>query len=215
MQFTNTDSLIFDLDGTLWDASVTCAKAWNETFRQSGTEDHVLDAAAIRSFSGLRIEKVFRQYFDFIPADKQEEIIELYKVNEKKFMKALGGQLFPHVTEVLAELSIKYKLFIVSNCLTGYIENFIELNGFQKIFTDFESSGNTGLAKSDNIRLIIERNKLKSPVYIGDTLWDYEAASEANVPFIYAAYGFGELRNAEWKIEEFKELRQLLFASTI
>ncbi|MXV49613.1 HAD-IA family hydrolase [Pedobacter sp. HMF7647] len=204
------DGLIFDLDGTLWDASNTCTQAWNQTFKESGHGDHVLDDATIRSWSGMKVEKIFDQYLDFIPKSSQEEVLERYKHQESLFMKRYGGELFPGVKDVLRELSESFKLFIVSNCLAGYIENFISFNQLDGLFTDFESSGNTGLAKSDNINLIIERNELHYPVYIGDTVWDQEAAGKSNVPFIYAAYGFGKANRPEITIAAFDELRQLL-----
>jgi phosphoglycolate phosphatase len=210
MQSNPVDSLIFDLDGTLWDASGTCAIAWNRSLIQSGIEDHHLNATVVRSLSGLRIENIFKQHFNFIPENKQEELLALYKVNERDLMKRYGGQLFPKVKEVLAELRKSFPLFIVSNCLTGYIENFMGFHGLRDMFTDFESSGNTGLAKSDNIQLIVNRNKLERPVYIGDTIWDFEAAQKADVPFIYAAYGFGKVDHPDRMIKEFTELKRLL-----
>lgn len=213
MGLKNIDSIIFDLDGTLWDASVTCAKAWNKSLKQTGNEDHAVTGYVVRSFSGLRIEIILKQYFAFIPENKHSELLEFYRINEADLMKRFGGELYPQVKEVLLALSKQYKLFIVSNCLVGYIENFILFNELQNIFSDFESSGNTGLAKSDNLKLIIERNKLHNPVYLGDTLWDQEAASKANIPFIYAGYGFGKTDRSVWKINEFTELPRLLASS--
>jgi beta-phosphoglucomutase-like phosphatase (HAD superfamily) len=32
----NIDSIIFDLDGTLWDATIACSMAWNKSFEQCG-----------------------------------------------------------------------------------------------------------------------------------------------------------------------------------
>lgn len=209
-KFNKVDSILFDLDGTLWDASKTSAKALNEALRQFGYGSNIFDDKTIRPFSGLRIEILFKKYFDFIPEQDQEGFIELYQTNEKDLMKVIGGELFPHVKEVLAALSREYKLFIVSNCATGYIENFIGFHKLQNLFADFEPSGNTGLPKSENIKLITGRNHLKNSIYVGDTLWDYEAARKANIPFIYAAYGFGQVNDADRKINDIIELEQLL-----
>jgi phosphoglycolate phosphatase len=210
MNFTTTDSLIFDLDGTLWDASETCARAWNDLLTQLEITEYTIDAPAIRAVSGLSIDKVFKEHFTFIPENMRSQLLEAYKPKESEYMKKFGGKLYPNVKEVLKELSNRYKLFVVSNCLSGYIENFIGFNELQGIFSDHECSGRTGRPKSENIKSIVERNRLNSPVYIGDTIWDFDAATAADVPFIFAAYGFGKVDNAERAVKDFKELSELL-----
>lgn len=210
MKMQSIDGLIFDLDGTLWDASGACCRAWNEAFRQLGQEGYQFDEATIRSFSGMRIEAIFKQHLSLLSAEEQSELLALYKVKEGEFLRQLGGRLYPHVNAVLPVLQNRYPLFIVSNCLSGYIENFLSFFGLQDLFTDFESSGNSGMPKHDNIRLIIERNRLQSPVYIGDTTWDQEAAQKAGVPFVFAAYGFGDVKGSEWQLSGFGDLLHLL-----
>ena len=210
MELKNVDGLIFDLDGTLWDASAACVLAWNETFNQTGNHGQSLDEDFIRSVSGLRIEKIFSDYLSFIPASKYSEVLETYKQNEIIYVEKFGGELFPKTKEVLTELSSRHKLFVVSNCLVGYIESFISFHKLENIFTDFESAGNTGLPKSENIKLIIKRNELQNPIYIGDTEWDQEAAKAANIPFIHATYGFRKVDGAENKIESLADLPELL-----
>ncbi len=210
MQANKFDGLIFDLDGTLWDAAGACAEAWNEALKQFGNDSYRFHEDTIRSFSGLRIETIFKEHFHFIAESKHGELLEVYKGLEKRFMKRLGGPLYPHVKETLEALHNDYNLFIVSNCLSGYIENFIEFHTLEGLFTDFESSGNTGHAKSENIRRIVETNGLRRPVYIGDTVWDQDATGKATVPFIHAAYGFGRIDNAAWAINEFAELKTVL-----
>jgi phosphoglycolate phosphatase len=205
------DSIIFDLDGTLWDAALTCTKAWNEALKELSFE-HALEDNFIRSVSGLKIEKIFELHLPFVPNEQHAALINLYRKYEGNYMKQLGGNLFPAMKEVLTELSKSYKQFIVSNCSGGYIENFLEFHGLQNLFVDFESSGNTGLSKTENIQLIITRNNAQSPVYIGDTSWDNEAAIAANIPFIYAAYGFGKVDDTKYRINEIAELPGLLMS---
>lgn len=211
MQSKTIDSIIFDLDGTLWDAASTCTKAWNEALKELGF-DYVLEDNFIRSVSELKIEKIFEQHFHSIPKEQHTTLIDLYRKHERIYMKELGGNLFPHTRSVLKELQKNYKLFIVSNCSSGYIENFLEFHRLQIYFTDFESSGNTGLSKAENIQLIISGNNLQNPIYIGDTSWDYEAAVSVNLPFIYSAYGFGKVDNAKYRIKEIIELPELLMS---
>ena len=56
----------------------------------------------------------------------------------------------------------------------------------------------------------MERNRLKNVVFIGDTQGDADAAREAGVPFIYAAYGFGEVDGFDAKLDRLKDLPALL-----
>ena len=61
-------------------------------------------------------------------------------------------------------------------------------------------TGDTGKAKADNIRTIIEQNHLQHAVYVGDTDGDYKATREAGIPFVHAAYGFGQTENPDYTI---------------
>jgi len=206
----SADSIIFDLDGTLWDASASCTIAWNEALKQSGYENHIVNQEMVRSFSGLKIENIFRRHFEFIPEEKYEDLLDVYKKREAIIIRSRGGTLYPNVKPTLVQLQTKFKLFIVSNCLAGYIENFLHFNQLQNVFSDFECSGNTNLSKGENIKLVIERNHLGSPVYVGDTIWDYEASASNRVPFVYAEYGFGKVSNPKFLMNDFEELQFII-----
>ncbi|MDF2949616.1 MAG: haloacid dehalogenase superfamily enzyme subfamily, partial [Sedimentibacter sp.] len=71
---------------------------------------------------------------------------------------------------------------------------------------DFECSGKTGLSKGENNKIIIQRNSLKSPIFVGDTNGDAEAAFVAGIPFVYAKYGFGNVEKYDYVIESFEDL---------
>ncbi|WP_342728978.1 hypothetical protein [Virgibacillus subterraneus] len=47
---------------------------------------------------------------------------------------------------------------------------------------------------------------MSNPLYVGDTEGDLEAARFAEIPFIYAKYGFGQVSQYDKAIESFEEL---------
>lgn len=199
------DSIIFDLDGTLWDASETVVRAFNDSIVEIGFDIN-LNALDIRKFSGMKMDDIFAQHFNFIPKEKLQNFEDIYSTREKKYLSESGGRLFPKVRETLEKLSKTHRLFIVSNCLSGYIESFLDYYDLNPYFEDFECFGNRGLPKDENIRLIVTRNDLQNPVYVGDTIWDKESSEKAGVDFIYATYGFGKIDNAEFQIGNFEDL---------
>ncbi len=201
------DSIIFDLDGTLWDASETVVKAFNDSIKEVGFDIN-LTSLDIRNFSGMKMDDIFAQHFSFIPKEILPDFETIYNEKEKKYLNAFGGQLFPNIKETLEKLNGSHRLFIVSNCLSGYIESFLDFYELNAYFQDFECFGNDKLPKDENIRLIVHRNKLQNPIYIGDTIWDKESSDKAGVDFIYAAYGFGTIENTEYRIENFEDLLQ-------
>lgn len=202
----NIDSVIFDLDGTLWDSTNEILIAWNEVVERY---DEVIDKFTIEDiegFMGIPIDRIFKSFLSYLDEDKIKEIeIECSK-NEIRYLQAHGGNPYPGLEDVLKTLSRKYKLLIVSNCQHGYIEAFLRFHGFEKYFKDFEFIGRTGCPKGENIKLVMERNNLKSSIYVGDTEGDREAAKLANIPFIYARYGFGEVEYYDYLIDSIMEL---------
>ncbi|MBQ9673804.1 MAG: HAD family hydrolase, partial [Ruminococcus sp.] len=100
-------------------------------------------------------------------------------------------------------------LFIVSNCQTDYLNAFFTAHQLKEYFTDYECSGNTGLPKSENIKLIVKRNNLKKAFYVGDTELDGESAHVAGIPFVLADYGFGKCKEYEYIIETFSDLLRI------
>ena len=99
---------------------------------------------------------------------------------------------------------------IVTNAQDGYVQAFLESSGLSEYFDDFEMFGRTRLSKDENIKLILKRNNIKKAVYVGDTYWDYKSSINAGLEFIHAAYGFDEVPQAQWKINTFSELKDLV-----
>lgn len=204
----NVDGIIFDLDGTLWDAVEVIFKSWRDVII-SHKFDNFISIEELKGYMGKRIEDIFKKLFPDVDDKHLNIMMEECCVKECEMLKKEGARLYPYIEETLKYLYKKYPLFIVSNCQEGYIETFLEYNRFEKYFKDFECSGKTGLDKSKNIKIIMERNKIKNPVYIGDAKVDEEASKKADIKFIYASYGFGNVDSYDIKINSLKELMNI------
>lgn len=204
------DSLIFDLDGTLWDSTDGIVATWNELLQEYPDIDKVVTAADLSANFGLPLEQIAANMFPDLPHEKRMFLMDQCCLRENEYLAAHGGTLFEDEFETLEKLAACYKLYIVSNCQVGYIDSFYAGNGTGKYFQDQECMEATGLSKGQNIRLVMKRNQLKSAVFIGDTQGDADAAREARIPFIYAAYGFGQVDGYDGKLEQLKDLPKLL-----
>ncbi|WP_079527117.1 HAD family hydrolase [Solibacillus isronensis] len=200
------DSIIFDLDGTLWDPIDTVLNAWNSVIRNNNQIISQLTRKDFEGTMGLQMNEISRKLFPALSYTERQQLVKVCCELEQSFLEKHGGVLYPNVEIVLKELSQKYNLYIVSNCQDGYIESFYKYHKLEKYFLDFESHGRTTMSKGENIKLVIDRNNLLNPVYIGDTEGDLNAARLAKIPFIFAKYGFGQVSHYENEIESFDEL---------
>jgi phosphoglycolate phosphatase len=203
------DSIIFDLDGTLWDPTEIVVTAWNNVLSKHKEINKKITKEELEAVLGLQVEEIGKKLFPQLDEELQRQILSECCEVECQYLGQLGGRLYDHAERVLKTLSDKYKLFIVSNCQDGYIETFYKFHKLDKYFSDYENPGRTGLSKGENIRLIIERNNLLKPVYTGDTEGDQKAAKFAGIPFIYAEYGFGEVTSFDYSIKSLDGLLEL------
>ncbi|WP_374951449.1 HAD family hydrolase [Mucilaginibacter sp.] len=206
------DSIIFDLDGTLWDSTDTITQAWQTALSKAPyMHNEVMTRERVRSITGMTHDKIFEKLFPFLDHAQRAEVKQLCAVSELEILNKQGGTLYPKLTETLDYLGEKYKLYIVSNCQSGYIELFLDLNNMHSHFLAHQCFGTKGNPKADNIKDIVTDHQLKAPVYVGDTMGDYEAAKQAGVPFIFASYGFGVVESGQVAtINAFNELTELL-----
>lgn len=206
-------TLIFDIDGTLWDTTEVVAGAWNRAIHQSGIQAEDVTGTILKGEFGKTMEVIAADLFPEITAEQQAELLRLCCEYEEEALHACERDLaYPQMRETLRELAKTRKLFIVSNCQCGYIELFLEKNGLADCIEDFECYGNTGRGKGDNLRLLVERNHLEDAVYLGDTQGDYDACQEAGVPMLHARYGFGSVRQSVDGIDSLPELLLAPFA---
>ena len=205
----NIDSIIFDLDGTLWDSIEEISKTWSLVLSKYDYERKEVTVEDLQICMGKQLDEIGEILLPKLSIELRRKIMHECCTLENEYLGNYGGKLYENVEETLKELSKKYKLFIVSNCQDGYIECFFKAHKLDKYFTDYECPGRTGLSKGENNKLIIERNNLKNPVYVGDTEGDAESAKVAGIPFVFAKYGFGNVKEYQYVINKFEDLSTL------
>lgn len=201
--------IIFDLDGTLWDSVDSVAASWNIGAKKILDKDLNISRDVLGSFMGKTMDQ-FLPIFGEVSEEKAQEALDYCMQYELDYLKEVPGVLFPKVRETLEELSKKYPLYIVSNCQVGYIETFLDVMGMGMLFQDHEDYGRTGLPKGENIKILMKRAGLLDAIYVGDTQGDFDATVVAGIPFIFAEYGFGQVKNADQRIQSFEQLLGIL-----
>jgi len=203
------EGIIFDLDGTLWDSTNEICNTWLKVL--SNYPDIKIDITVEKLYGcmGLQMEEIAARLFPSLDKKMQLKLLKECCDMENVYLAENGGTLYPQLETTIAKLAENHKLFIVSNCQDGYIQSFFNAHGLKKYFLDFESAGKTGLSKGENNKLIIKRNQLLNAVYVGDTLGDANSATDANIPFVYARYGFGNVDKYDYVIDHFSELLDL------
>lgn len=200
------DSLIFDIDGTLWNAAASTAVAWTEVFSRRSIPITV-STADIEGVAGrpyLDCLRIIFKGFDLY--GEKEGLLSDLAVAEKSKMQEMGGTLYPDVKEGLEVLSTRFPMFLVSNCQDWYLDAFLEYRGLGSFFRDSTCHGKTKLKKSENIRIIMDRHSLKSAVYIGDTSGDHQSATQAGIDYLHVSYGFEPSHPAPLVFNDFNSI---------
>lgn len=185
-------AILFDLDGTLWDSSKEVLLCWNRVLSPLGR--HITEAEMDR-LMGLTPREIGDVQFSDLPPVERYALTDRCLRSEDPYLYERGAKLYPRVRETLRRLKERYFLGLVSNCTEPYAQAFLHAHGLSSLFDDHETAGRTGLGKGDNIRLLLERNSIQKAVYIGDTAKDLLAARAARILFLYASWGFGDLKD--------------------
>ena len=206
------ESIIFDLDGTLWDSSDNVAASWTNTLKKSGDPNisHIVFSGEdIRGVMGMTMDEIAKKLLPMLPPQAQIDTLKKCSDEENDFLAVHGGRLFDKTEETLSLLAQRHRLFIVSNCQCGYIETFLHCSGFGILFTDHLCWGETLTPKSETITAAMRKNNVSDAVYVGDTQGDCDSAFAAGIPFVHAAYGFGIITSPEKIYKTVNSISQL------
>lgn len=200
-------NLIFDLDGTLWDATETNRKSFEDVGKEFFGPGYTLTLEQLKQEMGKTMDVIAK---DITPEGIDEITMKKFAftcfAKEVFNLAANPGKLYENELEVLEVLKKEYNLYIVSNCQKGYIDQYINIVP-PNTFKSFLCFGDTNASKDITILELMKREHLKDAIYIGDTLGDEISAHKANIPFISACYGFGTCDKPEGVINSLIELK--------
>ena len=204
------ESLIFDIDGTLWDSRALVAEGYNIQLAKEGLSHLAVNAEMFLPLFGKVMTEIADIIFPSIPAPERYALMERCMDTENKHLQENPCDIgYPGVRETMEELAKSHRLFIVSNSQKGYPELCTEKLGLTELIGGHLCFGDTGTSKGKTIRALMDKYNITDCAYVGDTQGDYEATVEAGVPFIWAAYGFGTPDGYEQKIDGFTDLLNL------
>ena len=201
------ESLIFDIDGTLWDSRALVAEGFNEQLVQEGREDLCVTVEVLTRMFGRVMTEIADHIFAAVPVSQRYALMDRCSESEERFLHRNPCQVgYPEVRQTLELLAKNHRVFIVSNSQTGYPELCIEKLGLGDFISGTLCFGDTGTEKGKTILTLMDKHNITSCAYIGDTQGDYEATRVAGIPFVWASYGFGTPEGYEAKADTFRQL---------
>ena len=203
----NYESLIFDIDGTLWDSRALVAEGYNIQLRSEGLDHLCVTAEDFLPLFGKVMTEIADVIFTSIPLPERYALMDRCMATENEYLHQNPCRIgYDGIKETMAALAKNHRLFIVSNSQCGYPELCMEKLGLTDYISGHLCFGDTGTEKGETIRRLMDRHGITDACYIGDTQGDCDAADQAGIPFIFAAYGFGNPSNYAAKIEKFEDL---------
>ena len=203
----NFESLIFDIDGTLWDSRALVAEGYNLQLHREGLDHLFTNAEELRPLFGKVMTEIADVLLASIPVPERYALMERCMATENRYLEENECKIgYPLVKETLTELAKHHRLFIVSNSQCGYPELCMDKLGIRDLFSGHMCFGDTGTCKGETIKRLMAEHGITSACYIGDTQGDLDAADLAGLPFIYCTYGFGQVTHLWKSIDKFDDL---------
>ena len=211
-------SLIFDMDGTLFQTDTILALSLEDTFAwltEMALWDEATPIAQYRKIMGVPLPKVWETLLPNHSLQIREEANKFFHERLIGNIENGNGALYPNVEKLLVHLKNEgYPIFIASNGLTEYLETIVKFCRLDRWITEtFSIQQISSLDKGDLVAEIVKKYSIESGAVIGDRLSDINAARSNNLLAIGCRFDFAqetELAQADYVIEDLVELKTLL-----
>lgn len=207
--------IIFDFDGTIGDSQALIVKTLQDTMRKRGLE--VKSDAECAATIGLRLDEAFVQLFE-MSAEEGMACAETYRVIFEENKQHLIVQPFPHVLETIHTLHRQgYQLAIASSRGSDSLFGYAKQMGIEDCISSIIAGDLVEHVKPapDMVFKALEEmnGTLEEALVVGDMTYDVDMAHNAGAKACAVTYGNAtreELKNAEYIIDDFAELLDIL-----
>lgn len=207
--------IIFDFDGTIGDSQALIVKTLQDTMRKRGLE--VKSDAECAATIGLRLDEAFVQLFD-MSAEEGMACAETYRGIFEENKQHLIVQPFPHVLETIHTLHRQgYQLAIASSRGSDSLLGYVKQMGIEDCVSSIIAGDLVEHVKPapDMVFKALEEmnGTVEETLVVGDMTYDVDMAHNAGAKACAVTYGNAtreELKNAEYIIDDFAELLDIL-----
>lgn len=207
--------IIFDFDGTIGDSQALIVKTLQDTMRKRGLE--VKSDAECAATIGLRLDEAFVQLFE-MSAEEGMACAETYRVIFEENKQHLIVQPFPHVLETIHTLHRQgYQLAIASSRGSDSLFGYAKQMGIEDCISSIIAGDLVEHVKPapDMVFKALEKmnGTVEEALVVGDMTYDVDMAHNAGAKACAVTYGNAtreELKNAEYIIDDFAELLDIL-----
>jgi phosphoglycolate phosphatase-like HAD superfamily hydrolase len=180
-------TLIFDFDGTLVDSMQLYARGINEVGADFGLPR--IDNSNLQEMKQSSIKDLMKKYG--IGPLKLAKLI--FTVNKNIRQEIAEVDFFPKIKSLLAKLSKKYQLGILTSNHVENVEDFLEKQNFAGVF-DFIYASKNLFGKDKVLNGLLKKYHLNKEevLYFGDEVRDIEACQKMRVKIAAVTWGFNE-----------------------
>lgn len=188
-------TIIFDIDGTIFDTKAGIINCLNDVLMSYGKPQ--ISTEEQDKYIGPAIKDSLIKFNDF------DEIlaIEATVQYREKYIQKYVNDSKPYLgLECLLQnlKNKKYILCIATMKTRNQVDQLLKIFGMTEFFDNIETARyEGGYTKFDMLESIKSKYSGSEFVFVGDTNGDYKASVKAGIPFVYANYGYGDLKDID------------------
>lgn len=211
-------SMIFDMDGTLFQTDKILEISLEDTFSQLRSQnqwDTVTPIDQYREIMGVPLPKVWETLLPNHSLEVREQTDAYFLNRLVENIRSGKGALYPNVKEVFSYLKENNcSIYIASNGLTQYLSAIVSYYHLDNWVTEtFSIQQIESLSKSDLVQSMKKKYSITNGAVVGDRLSDINAAKDNGLVSIGCNFDFAredELSQADIVIDDLIELKGIV-----